>query len=183
MSLTNFSEPKPALVRVSRTTRREALPMFYGMNTFRLHNLELLKDWLLYICQKRRAALRNVECVELPSSMEHLFIRFLAPPLYHMLLAIEAFETTLAQQGLGVLPGALRFSLFKHSQPGCSHQAYFRGRRDTDEMGFRIPLEYSWSSGFDLAKRMSDRIGNVMSICASLKAGTRALRKNNHLRS
>lgn len=157
MALTHFSVSEPALLRVSRAIRRETLPMFYGMNIFRLHNIELLKDWLSYIGHKRRAALRNVECVELPPSMERLFIRFLAPPLYHMLLAIEVFEMTLTRQALGLLPGALRFSLFKNSLSGYSHQAYFQGCREANDEGFLMPLKYFWSSGFDLAERLSDQ--------------------------
>jgi hypothetical protein len=37
MALTNFSVSEPAVLRVSRATRHETLPMFYGANTFRLH--------------------------------------------------------------------------------------------------------------------------------------------------
>jgi hypothetical protein len=81
-------------------------------------------------------------------------MRSMVPPLYHMLLAMEIFEATLAQQGHGVLKGVLRFSLFKSSLSGYSRQVYFRGWTEIDPPGTGALF---WSSGFDVAERLSDQ--------------------------
>jgi hypothetical protein len=79
-------------------------------------------------------------------------MRSMVPPLYHMLLAMEIFEATLAQQGHGVLKGVLRFSLFKSSLSGYSRQVYFRGWTEFNPPGTGVLF---WSSGFDVAERQS----------------------------
>jgi hypothetical protein len=154
MALTNFCVLEPALLRVSRATRHETLPMFYGANTFRLHHAHFLSDWLCYIGNERREVLRKVECLELPACIESLFMRSMVPPLHHMLLSMELFEATLAQQGLEVLTGVLRFSLFKSSLSGYSRQVHFRGWTEVNPPGTGALF---WSSGFDVAKRLSDQ--------------------------
>jgi hypothetical protein len=154
MALTNFSVSEPALLRVSRATRHETLPMFYGANTFRLHHADFLADWLLCIGNERREALRRAECIGLPACIECLFMCSMVPPLHHMLLAMELFEATLAQEGLGVLAGVLRFSLFKSSLSGYSRQVHFRGWTEVNPPGTGALF---WSSGFDVAERLSDQ--------------------------
>jgi hypothetical protein len=154
MALTNFSVSEPALLRASRATCHETLPMFYGANTFRLHHADLLGEWLFHINTERRKALRNVECIGLPACIERLFMRSMVPPLYHMLLAMELFEATLAQQGHGVLKGVLCFSLFKSSLSGYPRQVYFRGWTEFNPPGTGVLF---WSSGFDVAERLSDQ--------------------------
>jgi hypothetical protein len=81
-------------------------------------------------------------------------MRFMVPPLHHMLLAMDLFEATLAQEGPGVLMGVLRFSLFKSSLSGYSRQVHFRGWTEVNPPGTGALF---WSSGFDVAERLSDQ--------------------------
>jgi hypothetical protein len=141
---------EPALLRVSKAIRRETLSMHYGTNTFRLLNIAILKDWLVYIGSERRAALRYVQCMELPMPLTRLFLRFKAPPLYHTLHALEYFEMRLAQDDVEISAGALHFPLCTRRPRGHEWQACFCGplRRVDNEI---------WSNAPDVAKRLSDQ--------------------------
>ena len=141
---------EPALLRVSKTIRHETLSMFYGTNTFRLRDAAILKDWLIYLGSERRAALRNVQCMELPDPLKRLFLRFRAPPLYHTLHALEYFEVMLAQDGLEVSAGALHLPLCMRHLAHHEWQVCFCGvlRRVDNEV---------WSSASDVAKCLSDQ--------------------------
>jgi hypothetical protein len=141
---------EPALLRVSKSIRRETLPMHYGTNTFRLLNIAILKDWLVYIGSDRRAALRYVQCMELPMPLTRLFLRFKMPPLHHTLHALEYFEMRLAQDGLEISAGALHFPLCVRRPRGHEWQACFCGplRRVDNEI---------WSNASDVARRLSDQ--------------------------
>jgi hypothetical protein len=140
---------EPAFLRVSKVIRREALSIHYSTNTFRLLNVAMLKDWLIYISRERRAALRYVQCMELPSSLTRLFLRFRAPPLYHTLHALEYFEIRLAQDGLEVSAGTLHFPLCMRRAKGHEWQVCFcESLRHVDND--------IWSSASDVARRLSD---------------------------
>jgi hypothetical protein len=141
---------EPALLRVSKAIRHETLSMFYGTNTFRLRDAATLKDWLVYIGSDRRAALRNVQCMELPDPLKRLFLRFRAPPLYHTLHALEYFEIRLAQDGLEVSAGSLLFPLCTRHIADHEWQVCFCGvlRRVGNEV---------WSSASDVAKCLNDQ--------------------------
>lgn len=140
---------EPALLRVSRSIRRETLSIHYGTNTFRLLNIAILKDWLVYIGSERRAALRHVQCMELPISLTRLFLRFKAPPLYHTLHALEYFEMRLAQDGLEISTGALHFPVCVRRPIGHEWQLCFCG-------GLRRVGNEVWSNASDVARRLSD---------------------------
>lgn len=140
---------EPALLRVSKSIRRETLSIHYGTNTFRLLNVALLRDWLVYLGSERRAVLRYVQCMELPIPLTRLFLRYKAPPLYHTLHALEYFEIRLAQDGLEISTGALHFPLCFRRSKGQKWQVCSCGtlRRVDNEI---------WSSASDVARRLSD---------------------------
>ena len=56
---------QPALTKTSKTVREEALPVFYGMNTFYISTLdshesiEPVADWLQRVRQSRREMMRD----------------------------------------------------------------------------------------------------------------------------
>lgn len=141
---------EPALLRASKLIRRETLPMFYGTNTFRVLNFAILKDWLIYIGSERRAALRKVQCMELPDPLKRLFLRFKSPPLYHVLHALEYFEIRLAQVDLEIPAGALHFPLCIRRAADHGWYVCFCGvlRRVGNEV---------WASPSDVAGRLSDQ--------------------------
>lgn len=141
---------EPALLRVSKSIRRETLLIHYGTNTFRLLNVAILKDWLVYLGNERRAVLRYVQCMELPVPLTRLFLRFKAPPLYHTLHTLEFFEMRLAQDGLEISTGALHFPLCFRRSKGHEWQVCSCGtlRRVNNEI---------WSSASDVARRLSDQ--------------------------
>ena len=140
---------EPALLRVSKSIRRETLSIHYSTNTFRLLNIAILKDWLVYIGSERRTALRHVQCMELPAPLTRLFLRFKAPPLYHTLHALEYFEMRLAQDDLEISTGALHFPLCLRRPIGHEWQLCFCG-------GLRRVDNEVWSNASDVASRLSD---------------------------
>jgi hypothetical protein len=154
MSLTNFNISKPALRRVPCRVRRGTLPMFYGMNAFRLQDTDLLMDRLSYLGYDRRVMLRKVGSILLSYPLEHLFIRLMTPPLYLTLLAIESFEVILAQEDLGLATDALQLSLFKGPRSSYALQLWCRGYREFDGRGARVDL---YSNGFDVAGRLGEQ--------------------------
>lgn len=141
---------EPALLRVSKAIRCETVSIHYGTNIFRLLNIAILKDWLDYIGSERRAALRYVQCMELPPPLTPLFLRFRAPPLYHALHALEYFEMTLARDDLEISAGALHFPLCVRRPRGHEWQVCFCG--PLRHVGNEI-----WSSASDVARRLSDQ--------------------------
>lgn len=149
MAPARFLVQEPALLRVSKSIRRETLSIHYGTNTFRLLNIAILKDWLVYIGSERRAALRHVQCMELPTPLTRLFLRFTAPPLYHTLYALEYFEMRLAQDGLEISTGTLHFPLCVQRPIGHEWQLCFCG-------GLRRVDNEVWSNASDVARRLSD---------------------------
>jgi hypothetical protein len=134
----------------SKAIRCETVSIHYGTNIFRLLNIAILKDWLDYIGSERRAALRYVQCMELPPPLTPLFLRFRAPPLYHALHALEYFEMTLARDDLEISAGALHFPLCVRRPRGHEWQVCFCG--PLRHVGNEI-----WSSASDVARRLSDQ--------------------------
>ena len=140
---------EPALLRVSKSIRHETLAIHYGTNTFRLLNIAILKEWLVYIGSDRRAVLKYVQCMELPIPLTRLFLRFKTPPLYHTLHALEYFEMRLAQDGLEISAGALHFPLCVRRSKDHEWQVCSCGtlRHVDNEI---------WSNASDVARRLSD---------------------------
>ena len=141
---------EPALLRVSSALRRETVSIFYGTHAFRLRDAALLRDWLVYIGSERRAALRNVQCMEHPAPLKRLFSRFESPPLYHTLHALEYFEIRLAQDDLEISAGALNFPLCIRCSNGGEWQVCSCGA--LRHLDFEI-----WSNAVDVARRLSDQ--------------------------
>jgi hypothetical protein len=54
------AETKLALARACKQINREALPIFFGLNTFKYYRIECMATCLTALSQRRRSLIRNI---------------------------------------------------------------------------------------------------------------------------
>lgn len=140
ISMHEICRKAPGLLQTCRSIRNEATAMYYSSNSFSCFDQGMLCQWLKGIERERRAMLKDVR--SLPVALfSWRDIEFVSKVLGDM----ESYEDHLAENGLSLQQGALRFYLSEEQL----HKARTKAQMKALDAEPTIPLPY----GFHRDKR------------------------------